>query len=200
MFAVKSGFIGYNDHVVFLTRRGDLSPEQQARINVSEKKPLGEGGVVIAKDKVAAIGVAENAQHGLSITATGLMDDDIHALCPSASRQDEILTAIRHWVGRPDTLTESSPGLFARCGVQIVGAIGAAVITALLYLLVTDLDAENHDITGGKAAQKKVLYELAMTLGPVGTLVAGGVVTLALLWLAVKKSRQSYAIRTYRFA
>jgi len=76
----------------------------------------------------------------------------------------------------------------------IIGVIIAPIITFAMYTSAVEAQTGAiHEFTGKHAAIKSLIYSLGSSLGPIGSLIAGGVVSLAMIaWLisAIKKRRQ----------
>lgn len=200
MYRAKNGYVGINEQVVFFTTRAGLTEEQSHAVTLKEKKSLGSTHAVIARENVASVNVANNDKCGLSIVAKGLMDDDIFLFFDSAEDQSRMLAAVREWKGGVASVEQVAPGLLARCGGQIVLTLCAIALTGLLYWLVTSTGGDPVQISGGQVAKKGALYDLATAIGPNGVLIVGGLISLALAWSAVKKSKQSFTVDVYSFS
>ncbi len=68
-----------------------------------------------------------------------------------------------------------------------------APIIALIFTISLFLAAqqENLRISGSRRGLKTILANIAMTLGPTGSLIAGGIVTIILAFFAYKKLKES---------
>ena len=53
--------------------------------------------------------------------------------------------------------------------------------------------------TGKNAGKEDFLYTIAHTLGPTGTLVAGGLVTALFVFAAFKNSKKNWVTQRYSF-
>lgn len=76
----------------------------------------------------------------------------------------------------------------------IIGVILAPIITLAMYMAAVEVQAGGvHEFTGKNAAIKNLIYSLGGTLGPTGSIIVGGLISLVMVvWLitVIKKKRQ----------
>lgn len=198
MIEIKGGVVGVSDRAVFFSTRKDLQPQAVAALGQKEKSQLGEHGRVIEKDKVASVHAAKDAQFTTVITARGLGDDiGVHALSEAA--QQRIVASVQALVGQPGKVVQVQPGLLQRSGKSIFLAIATLVLTGLFYFIVSSMNSASVDPSGRHAGKEKLLYSIASTLGPVGTLALGGAIAALFLFSAYKNSKKSWVTDRYSF-
>jgi hypothetical protein len=77
----------------------------------------------------------------------------------------------------------------------IIGTILAPIITIAMYF--SALEAQSgatREFTGRNAAIKSLIYSLGGTIGPVGSIIVGGLISVAMIaWLivSIKKGRET---------
>ena len=91
------------------------------------------------------------------------------------------------------------PGLLQRLGKSILLAIATLVLTGLFYFTVSSMNGAAVDPSGKHAGKEKLLYSMASTLGPKGTLAVGGLIAAQFLFSAYKNSKKSGVTERYSF-
>lgn len=196
MVEINGGVVGTSDRAVFFTTRRDLPARTAETLGKAQKAALGEHGKLIEKDKVASVHASQDARFTTVITAKGLGDDiGVHAMTATAQRQ--IVAEVQALMGRQGEHTQVQPGFAQRAGMPLFLAVATAVLTGLFYFLVSSMTAASVDLTGRHARKEELLYSIAHTLGPGGTLAASGVIAALFLFRAYTNSKKSWV--TYRF-
>lgn len=198
MIEVKGGVVGISDKAVFFTTNKTLEPQLAATVGKAEKSQLGEHGIVIEKDKVASVHAIKDANFTTVITAKGL-GDDIGVHTQSEALQQQIVANVQQLLGQAGIAEELKAGLFQRAGKSIVLAICSLILTGCFYFIVSSINDEAVDLTGKNARKEEFLYSIAHTLGPVGTLVVGGLIAALFVFQAYKGSKKSWVINRYSF-
>jgi hypothetical protein len=198
MYEVNGGALYITESAVIFTLKKDISIDDVKQIDEKSKKKLGEGSIYITKDKIKAVRAASDPKYSMIIEAKGMADDiGVNAL--SSEVQSNIIRDVQSLVGREGEISVKEAGIFARSGKHIILSMITAVLTFCLYYLVTTLNGAEVDIQGRHATSKEMLYRIADTLGPSGTIIAGGLITALLIFKAYKKSKLTYQINIYLF-
>lgn len=198
MIEVNGGIVGVSDRAVFFSTQKNLGPQALATLGKKEKAQLGEHGRLIEKDKVASVHAAKDARFTTVITAKGLGDDiGVHALSESA--QQRIVASVQALVGKAGKVDQVQPGLLQRSGKSIFLAIATLVLTGLFYFIVSSMNGAAVDPSGKHAGKEKLLYSIASTLGPKGTLAVGGLIAALFIYSAYKNSQKSWVTERYSF-
>ena len=198
MIEVSGGVVGVSDKAVFFSTLKTLAPDAVATLGKGDKAKLGEHGIVIEKDKVASVHAVKDAKFTTVISAKGMGDDiGVHAL--SEATQQRIVASVQVLLGRKGQQAQVQAGLFQRSGKSIVLAVCSLVLTAAFYYIVSSLHSDSVQRTGKNAGKEDFLYTIAHTLGPTGTLVAGGLVTALFVFAAFKNGKKNWVTQRYSF-
>lgn len=198
MIEVNGGMVGVSDRAVFFSTQKNLEPRALATLGKKEKAQLGEHGRLIEKDKVASVHAAKDARFTTVITAKGLGDDiGVHALSEVA--QKRIVASVQALMGQAGKVDQLRPGLLQRSGKSIFLAIATLVLTGLFHFVVSSMGNASVEASGKHAGKEKLLYSIASTLGPRGTLLVGGVIAALFLFSAYKNSKKSWLTERYSF-
>lgn len=198
MVEVKGGVVGASDRAVFFSTRKDLPAQAVARLGTPEKSQLGEHGRLIEKEKVASVHAAQDALFTTVITAKGLGDDiGVHAM--SHATQQRIVADVQALMGRAGKVEQVQPGLLQRSGKSLFLGVAVLVLTGLFHFLVTSMTAASVDLSGKHGRKEELLYSIAHTLGPTGTLAVGGVIAALFFFSAYKKSKKTWSSQRYTF-
>lgn len=198
MIEVKGGVVGISDRAVFFTTNKALEPQLAASVGKAEKPQLGEHGIVIEKDKIASVHAIKDANFTTVITAKGL-GDDIGVHTQSEALQQQIVANVQRLLGQAGNAEELKAGLFQRAGKSIVLAVCSLILTGCFYFIVSSINYEAVDLAGKNARKEEFFYSIAHTLGPVGTLVVGGLIAALFVFQAYKSSKKSWVINRYSF-
>ncbi|WP_428239516.1 hypothetical protein [Gynuella sp.] len=151
---------------------------------------------MIEKEKIKGVSAFQDNKFTTIICAKGMADDiGVHA--GDSDTQLKIVNMVKELSGGSYTEATRNAGLFARSGKSIILSICSAIITAALYFLVSGIHPEEVDRVGRNSGKEEMLYSLANTLGPNGTLLLGGAITVFLMYRAYKSSKNSYQIIDY---
>lgn len=187
-----------SDRAVFFSTQKNLQPQALAALGNKDKAQLGEHGRLIEKDKVASVEAAKDARFTTVIIAKGLGDDiGVHAMSEAA--QMRIVSKVQALLGKAGKVQKVRPSLLQRSGKSIFFAIATLVLTGLFYSIVSSMGHASIEATGKHAGKEKLLYSVASTLGPTGTLVVGGLLTALFLFSAYKNSKKSWVTERYSF-
>ncbi|RYF07169.1 MAG: hypothetical protein EOO31_07435 [Comamonadaceae bacterium] len=198
MVEVKGGAVGASNGAVFFTTKKDLPAQAMATLGPKEKSLLGEHGRLIEKDKVASVHAAQDALFTTVITAKGLGDDiGVHAITHAA--QQRIVASVQALMGRTGKVEQVRPGLLQRSGKSLFLGVAVLVITGLLHYVVSSMTAASVDLSGKHARKEELLYSIAHTLGPTGTLAVGGVIAALFFFSAYKNSKKTWLSQRYTF-
>ncbi len=198
MYEVNGGVLCVSESAVLFTLKKDFSDAELKSIDEKSKKSLGEGSIFISKEKISGIRAASDSNYSTIIEAKGLADD-IGILALTKTTQDSIVSDVQSLLGSKGECSISEPGLFAKSGKHIILSIATAVITYILFYLVTSLNGAEVDLEGAKSRKKEALYGIADTLGPTGTVLLGGLVMAIFIFKAYKNSKISFTIYVYKF-
>lgn len=198
MIEIKGGVVGVSDRAVFFSTQKNLQPHAVSTLGKNEKSQLGEHGRVIEKDKVASVHAAKDALFTTVVTAKGLGDDiGVHAMSEVA--QQRIVSSVQALLGKAGKLEQVQPGLLQRSGKSIFLGIATLVLTGLFYFIVSSMNNASVDLSGKHARKEEFLYSVAHALGPVGTLVVGGLIAALFFFSAYKSSKKSWVTDKYSF-
>ncbi|AJQ94199.1 hypothetical protein [Gynuella sunshinyii] len=198
MYEVNGGILCISDSAVFFTLKKNFSDEELKSFDEKSKKKLGEGSIFISKDKISGLRVASDPKRTTIIEAKG-MGDDIGVMTLTKEVQAKIVADIQSLVGSSGEVKVTEPGLFVKSGKHIILSVLAAIMTYLLFYLVTSLNGEEVDLEGKNARKKELLYNIADVLGPTGTIIIGSLITALLIFKAYKNSKISFKINVYKF-
>ncbi|MET1076851.1 MAG: hypothetical protein ABWY06_02410 [Pseudomonas sp.] len=196
MFRVNGGFIGVSTHALFFTTREDLPVHTLATLGQADQAGLGEHGRLIEKEQIAEIQAVQDGRFTTVIRAKGLAEDiGVHS--DSLATQQSLIAAVQALKGQPGHVLQTTQGLLFSSGKYLLLALCAALITGLLHYLVISLAGQASPQSS--TSKEGMLFALANLLGPTGTLLIGGAITLVLALKALSKARNRPLILRYTF-
>lgn len=198
MYEVNGGILCVTESAVFFTLKKDFTEDELRSFDEKSKKKLGDGSILISKEKISGLRVASDAKYSTIIEAKG-MADDIGIMALSKEVQDSIVSDVQSLVGSKGELSITEPSLMAKSGKHIILSVVAAIMTYCMFYLVASLNGADVDLDGKNARKKEMLYNIADALGPTGTVVIGGLITAFLVYKAYKNSKISFPISVYKF-
>ena len=154
-----------------------------------DKKDLGEDGVVIPFEKIARVDAVLNKKAPVFISAKG-MGDDIGIFASGIAEQRQIVDTIKNVSGQPLCMHNSKASIMQAAGKTLALTIISAIFTICGAFAAYDAQS-GIDIVSSKSGfrgvQENTFASLVKELGVSGTLIVGGIITAAFMFVLVLK-------------
>lgn len=184
---------GVTDQVIYATDK-NITKEYVMENPAPSKEALGEGGRSFAFKDIAQIELHGDKKKTLFVRTN---EDGLRIHTGSEEEQERILNEITSKANKSGELTTKRAGIFATSGLSVLFTILASLVTWAGYILASTPGADAVDISGKNARAKEMVADVSTMLGPIGTLIVGGLITLYFVRKAYVSKKNAHEIKLY---